>query len=243
MFWRVRAVKIAHFSFGSRSLRYLSRRVDRREHSSALRRARKRHDGGAFRHGFRGRRAASDGHASDRAAVRAASAHAADPRHGCVPRHSPTPRSCWMGTLRWRPRNRRAPDPDARPVPSRGSTLVQASHPAAHPFKTSHQTRRRRRSRRHARGPHPPRARRVSQVLGVRPRRAHLVLDLLPLLQGRRYADLRPRAALRARRSRRPPLAGERRVGLGDRETGRSVLRRPFEPSTACLYHIYTSTS
>jgi hypothetical protein len=32
-------------------------------------------------------------------------------------------------------------------------------------------------------------------------------------------------------------------VGLGDRETGRSVLRRPFEPSTACLYHIYTSTS
>ena len=86
------AVKIAHFGFGCRSLRYLSRRDDTREHS-ALRRARKRHDGGAFRHGFRGRRAASDGRASDRAAVRAASAHAADPRHGCVPRHSPTPRS------------------------------------------------------------------------------------------------------------------------------------------------------
>ena len=159
------------------------------------------------------------------------------------PASSSNPPLVVKGTLRWRPRNRRAPDPDARPVPSRGSTLVQASHPAAHPFKTSHQTRRRRRSRRHARGPHPPRARRVSQVLGVRPRRAHLVLDLLPLLQGRRHADLRSRAALRARRSRRPPLAGERRVGLGDRETGRSVLRRPFEPSTACLYHIYTSTS
>ena len=41
----------------------------------------------------------------------------------------------------------------------------------------------------------------------ARPRRPHLVLGLLPVLQGRGHADIRSRAALRARRSRRSPLA------------------------------------
>jgi hypothetical protein len=50
-------------------------------------------------------------------------------------------------------------------------------------------------------------------------------LDLLPLLQRRRYPDLRPRPALRTRR-RRPPLSAQVRTArCGPRSRDRGTTR------------------
>ena len=100
---------------------------------------------------------------------------------------------------------------DARPAPSLTHTSLSLSPLSAN----RHNLHRRRRSRRDPRGSDPARAGHVPQGLGVRARRVDVVLDLLPLLQGRRHADLRSRPALRARR-RRPPLSPATSTGRAE---------------------------
>lgn len=90
-------------------------------------------------------------------------------------------------------------------TPSSPPPLARSEHPPTHTlsrspslvsFSSTFRIHRGRRTGRHARGVDAARARYVPQRLGVWHGRLDVVLDLLPLLQGRRHSHLRSRPSL-----------------------------------------------